>query len=108
MNNSVANHKQPGYAIVAEFSGISATPDGFAVTTAGGSWPVTSFQPTCNPLWTATDATIAAGAFSIRLLRGSRLPGIGVPRGGGQVPQDFAAFFAPPSSHSLLLTEGTL
>jgi hypothetical protein len=33
---------QPGYAIVAEFSGISGIPDGLAVTTAGGSWPVTT------------------------------------------------------------------
>ncbi len=33
---------QPGYAIVAEFSGITATLDGAAVPTAGGSWPATT------------------------------------------------------------------
>ena len=33
---------QPGYAIVAEFSGITATLDGSPATTAGGIWPVTT------------------------------------------------------------------
>lgn len=33
---------QPGFAIVAEFSGMNAILDGSAVTTAGGSWPVTT------------------------------------------------------------------
>ena len=33
---------QPGYAIVAEFSGVSSTPDGAAVLTTSGIWPVTT------------------------------------------------------------------
>ena len=33
---------QPGYATVAEFTGISATPDGSPLNTTGGSWPVTT------------------------------------------------------------------
>ncbi len=47
---------------------------------AGGSLPVTSFQPSCSPLRAATIASSPAGSFTIRLLRGSRLPGIGVPQ----------------------------
>src|SRR5579871_4713288 len=33
---------QPGYAIVTEFSRINPTLDGTAVTTSGGTWPVTT------------------------------------------------------------------
>jgi hypothetical protein len=33
---------QPGYAIVAEFSGVSATSDGVAALTTSGIWPVTT------------------------------------------------------------------
>ena len=33
---------QPGYAVVAEFSGIATTLDGSALNTTGGIWPVTT------------------------------------------------------------------
>jgi hypothetical protein len=48
---------QPGYGIVAEYSGVSATPDGVAVSTTGGAWPaVTGSLVTGN----ASDLLISA------------------------------------------------
>ena len=48
---------QPGYGIVAEYSGISATPDGVAISTTGGTWPaVTGTLVTSN----AADLLITA------------------------------------------------
>ena len=67
---------------------------------AGGFLPVTSSQPTCSPLCTATTASAAAGAFSIRLLRGSRSPAIGSPRSAARHRKISRCPFAPPSSHS--------
>src|SRR5690349_24236154 len=62
---------------------VTAWPTGTCLLSgaAGGSVPVTSFQPACSPRRTANEATGAASSFSIRLLRGSRLPGIGILRG---------------------------
>jgi hypothetical protein len=48
---------QPGYGIVAEYSGASATPDGVAVSTTGGTWPaITESLITSN----AADLVITA------------------------------------------------
>jgi hypothetical protein len=77
---------QPGYAIVAEFSGISAAPDGFAVTTAGGSWPVT----------TGTLTTTNASDLLMTAVLSYNGGGIGAAVSGGWTP-----LAPPPGTFSL-------
>jgi hypothetical protein len=77
---------QPGYAILAEFSGINATLDGTAVTTAGGSWPVT----------TGTLTTTNASDLLLTAVLSSNGGGTGA-----AVSSGWALLAAPPRTYSL-------
>jgi hypothetical protein len=77
---------QPGYAIVVEFSGINATLDGSAVTTAGGSWPVT----------TGTLTTTNASDLLLTAVLSYNGGGIGA-----AVSSGWTLLAAPPGTYSL-------